>query len=73
MNVDFPDPNPGITLYPNVFLKSVGAGLKLDPTQVFGSVVVKAIGIYEIEGRVLVAFPSAATPLTLDARRLRAA
>ena len=54
MRVDFPDPNPGIMLYPNVFLKSVGAGLKLDPTQVLGSVLVKAIQIYDIEGRVLV-------------------
>ena len=65
MRVDFPDPNPGIMLYPNVFLKSVGAGLKLDPTQVLGSVLVKAIQIYEIEGRVLVAFPSEDQPLTL--------
>ena len=65
MRVDFPDPNPGIMLYPNVFLKSVGAGLKLNPTQVLGSVLVKAIQIYEIEGRVLVAFPSEDQPLTL--------
>ena len=71
MNVDFPDPNPGIMLYPNVFLKNVGAGLELNPTQVLGSVLVKAIQIYDIEGRVLVAFPSADQPLTLDAGRLR--
>jgi streptogramin lyase len=64
VNLEFPD--PGIALYPNVYLKSVGAGVGLDPTRVFGSVGVKAIGIYKIDGRLVLAFPSAATPFRLS-------
>jgi hypothetical protein len=64
VNLEFPD--PGIALYPNVYLKSVGAGVGLDPTRVFGAVGVKAIGIYKIDGRLVLAFPSAATPFRLS-------
>jgi hypothetical protein len=63
LNVEFPD--PGIALYPNVYLNTIGAGVGLNPTRLFGHVVVKAIGIYEIDGKLVVAFPSAATPFRL--------
>jgi hypothetical protein len=64
MNVEFPD--PGIALYPDVFLKTVGAGVGMNPTRVFGHVVVKAIGIYQIDGKLVIAFPSAAAPYRLS-------
>ena len=58
--------DPGLLLYPNVFLTSVGAGAGLNPTRLLGSVGVTSLGIYKIDGRLVIAFPSAATPYKLD-------
>jgi virginiamycin B lyase len=59
------DLDPGVMLYPNVFLTSIGAGVGLNPTRLFGSVGVKAMQIYKIDGNLVMAFPSAAAPLHL--------
>lgn len=62
-NVLFPD--PGITLFPGVQLNRIGALVGLDPTRFSGGVGVTAAGIFQIDGTVMLAFPSAATPFTL--------
>jgi hypothetical protein len=59
--------DPGLLLYPpSLFLTSVGAGVGLNPTRLFGSVGVTSMGIYKIDGRLVIAFPSAATPYKPD-------
>ena len=59
VNVSFPTRDRAI---PERVPDSVGAGTGLNPTRLFGSVGVTAIGIYKIDGRLVIAFPSAATP-----------
>lgn len=66
VSLEFPDPDPGIALYPDVFVKSIGAGVGLNPTRVFGAIGVEALKIYRIDGRLVLAFPSAATPFHLS-------
>jgi hypothetical protein len=55
-------PPPGIPLFPGVALDRIGFGFGLDPTRLVGNAKVTALKIYEIDGRLVLAFPSAATP-----------
>ncbi len=55
-------PPPGIPLFPGVTLDRIGFGFGLDPTRLTGNAKVTALKIYEIDGRLVLAFPSEATP-----------
>src|SRR5581483_7092435 len=55
-------PPPGITLFPGVSLERIGFGVGLDPTRLTGNARVSVIRLYTIDGRLFLAFPSAATP-----------
>jgi len=55
-------PPPGLPLYPGVALSSFGFRFGTDPTFFGGSARVTAIKVYEIDGRLLVAFPSRRAP-----------
>jgi Concanavalin A-like lectin/glucanases superfamily len=55
-------PPPGPPLFPSVNLRRIGFGLGLDPTRITGNALVTAFKIYEIDGRVVLAFPSSRTP-----------
>jgi len=63
VNLNFPA--PGITLFPAVQLNRVGAGIGLNPTRFLGGARVTALGIFEIDGALVLAFPSQATPFRL--------
>lgn len=54
--------NPGIIVFPGVTLQRFGFKVGLDPTRVGGNVKLNALGIIGIEGRLMLAFPSPATP-----------
>ncbi len=59
-------PGDGLPLYPNVNLTRIGAGVSVDPTTFRGSIRVNAYKLYEINGRVALAFPSKAHPFVLS-------
>ena len=52
-------------MYPNVNLTQIGAGVSIDPTTFIGRVRVNAYKLYEINGRVALAFPSKEHPFQL--------
>ncbi|WCB91462.1 hypothetical protein DSM104299_00133 [Baekduia alba] len=54
--------SPGIIVFPGVTLQRFGFKVGLDPTRVGGNVKLNALGIIGIEGRLILAFPSPATP-----------
>ena len=58
-------PGEGLPLYPNVNLTQIGAGVSIDPTTFIGRVRVNAYKLYEINGRVALAFPSKEHPFQL--------
>ncbi len=58
-------PAPGIPLFTGVELTRVGALVGLDPLRFGGGIGVTAAGIFQINGAVVIAFPSAAAPFTL--------
>ena len=62
---DLTFPDPGITLFPGVQLNRVGAGLGLNPTRLLGGIGVTAAGIFQIDGALVLAFPTSAAPYTL--------
>ena len=62
-NLNFPD--PGITLFPGVQLNRIGAGFGLNPSRLLGGARVTAVGIFEIDGALALAFPSSAQPFIL--------
>jgi len=62
---DLTFPDPGIPLFPGVQLNRVGAGMYLDPTRLLGGIGVTAAGIFQIDGNLVLAFPSSAAPFTL--------
>jgi hypothetical protein len=62
-NLDFPD--PGITLFAGVQLNRIGAGVGLDPTRFLGGAQLTALGIFEINGALVLALPTDATPFIL--------
>lgn len=60
-------PPPGIELFPGLTLDRIGFGVGLDPTIVTGNAKVKAARIYDIDGRLIFAFPGVAAPYVFDA------
>jgi hypothetical protein len=59
-------PSPGIPVFAGVNLRNVGFRLGLDPTRIGGNARVVAVKIYEIDGRMTMAFPSSRTPFVFD-------
>jgi Concanavalin A-like lectin/glucanases superfamily len=55
-------PPPGVVLFPGLNMERIGFGVGLDPTRFTGNAKLVALQLYEIDGRLLLAFPSAATP-----------
>jgi hypothetical protein len=66
-DVTFQD--PGLKLFPGVFLNRIGAGLAEPPLRFFGGATVTAAGIYEAVGGLVFAFPSTAAPYRLEQDR----
>ena len=62
-NLNFPD--PGIALFPGVQLNRIGAGFGLNPSRLLGGARVTAVGIFEIDGALALAFPTSAQPFIL--------
>ncbi len=63
-NLNFPA--PGITLFAGVQLNRIGAGIGLDPTRFLGGAGLTALGIFQINGALVLALPTDATPFTLS-------
>lgn len=59
-------PPPGIPLFPGLALDRIGFGFGLDPTRLTGNAKVTALKVYEIDGRLLLAFPSPSTPYVFN-------
>ncbi|HEY6781325.1 MAG TPA: LamG domain-containing protein, partial [Thermoleophilaceae bacterium] len=55
-------PPPGIPLFPGLSLDRIGFGFGLDPTRLTGNAKLTALSVYEIDGRLVLAFPSPQTP-----------
>ena len=62
-NLDFPD--PGITLFAGVQLNRIGAGIGLGPTRFLGGARLTALGIFQVDGALVLALPTDATPFVL--------
>ncbi len=62
-NLDFPD--PGITLFAGVQLNRIGAGIGLGPPRFLGGARLTALGIFQIDGALVLALPTEATPFIL--------
>jgi hypothetical protein len=58
-------PGEGIPLFPGVQLNRVGAGFAQRPLRLLGGARVTALQIFEINGTLVLAFPSQAAPFTL--------
>jgi hypothetical protein len=58
-------PPPGIELFPGVDLTKIGFGTGFDPTRLIGSGLVSVAQLIGIDGKLVLAFPSAATPFVL--------
>ena len=58
-------PGPGITLFAGVQLNRIGAGVGLGPTRFLGGARLTALGIFQIDGALVLALPSDATPFIL--------
>jgi len=63
-SLDFPP--PGIELFAGVALNRIGFGVGLDPTRLLANAKLTAEGILVIDGHLVLAFPSAASPFILD-------
>ncbi len=59
-------PPPGIPLFPGIALGRIGFGVGLDPTRVTGNAKVTALEVYEIDGRLVLAFPSPSAPYVFN-------
>ena len=59
-------PSPGIQLYPGVSLQRIGFGVGLDPTRFTGNARVNVLRVLAIDGRLVLAFPSARQRYVLD-------
>lgn len=68
--LDFPP--PGAPLFAGVNLESVGFNFGLNPTRTGGRMKVSVLEVYEIDGRLTLAFPSPATPYVFDKREVGA-
>jgi hypothetical protein len=63
-SLDFPA--PGLELFAGVALNRIGFGFGLDPTRLLANARITAETILQIDGTVVLAFPSAAAPYVLD-------
>ncbi len=63
-------PGPGIPLFPAVNMNRIGFGIGTGPTRMFGNVGVTAVEVVQIDGRVVIAFPTSQTPFVLDRREV---
>jgi hypothetical protein len=63
-SLDFPA--PGLELFAGVALNRIGFGIGLDPTRILANADVTAEGVLEIDGHLVLAFPSEASPFILD-------
>jgi hypothetical protein len=59
-------PTPGIELYPGVSRQRIGFGIGLNPTRFTGNARINVLRILTLDGRVVLAFPSARQPYLLD-------
>lgn len=66
--LDFPPPGP--PLFAGVNLESIGFNFGLNPTRAGGNATVSVLKVYEINGRLILAFPDSATPYVLDRREV---
>ena len=66
LGASFTPPPPGIELFAGVSLTRIGFGFGLDPTRLLANAQITAETILQIDGHVVLAFPSAATPFVLD-------
>ena len=57
---------PGIPLFPGVSLERIGFGVGLNPTRFTGNARIDALQVYAIDGRLVLAFPSAGQAYFLD-------
>jgi hypothetical protein len=57
---------PGIPLFPGVSLERIGFGVGLNPTRFTGNARIDALQIYAIDGRLVLAFPTAGQAYFLD-------
>jgi hypothetical protein len=62
-NLNFPD--PGITLFAGVQLNRIGAGIGLGPPRFLGGARLTALGIFQVDGALVLALPTDATPFFL--------
>ena len=68
-----PEYPTGIETFPGLFIKHIGFTIGLNPTRFRGDVKLNAVGVADIDGSMLFAFPSAAAPYVIPAgRRARA-
>ncbi len=58
-------PPPGVPLFAGVNLERIGFGFGLDPTRLTGNALVGVGRVLKIDGRLVVAFPTAQTPFFL--------
>jgi hypothetical protein len=61
-----PFPDPGIPLFAEVYLKRIGFFVGLDPTRFGGAADLRILRLLRIDGRLVLAFPSVATPWVFD-------
>ncbi|MEA2480953.1 MAG: hypothetical protein QOJ07_2875, partial [Thermoleophilaceae bacterium] len=57
--------SPGKPLVPGVFLENIGVGFGLDPSRLFGSARIGIGPFIKVDGRMVYAFPSTASPYFL--------
>ncbi len=58
-------PPPGVPLFAGVNLERLGFGVGLDPTRLTGNGRIAVLKLVKLDGRLVVAFPSARTPFVL--------
>ena len=61
-----PFPDPGLPLFAEVYVKRIGFFMGLDPTRFGGAVDLRIARLLRIDGRLVLAFPSVATPWVFD-------
>ena len=59
-------PPPGVPLFPGLNMERVGFGLGLDPTRMVGNARLVALKVYQVDGRLLLAFASGSTPYVFN-------
>ncbi len=57
---------PGIPLFPGIDLRSISFGFGLNPTRFTGGAAIRALDFVGLDGRMVMAFPSAAEPYRLN-------